>query len=150
MDGKANSEGEHFTMILFSRKSLLVAISVADFIISLAGSSWWWQTCLSTWHPNNLCSSWTQELSNFRSCVTDWSVVTSCQSIYQRFEILVHNGKRLLAKKPRMCYDRDFLYSQKNHHSFLRISHIWNLLFCIYLSKEQWSLHLNLFHYLQE
>ena len=41
-----------------------------------------------------------------------------------------------------MCNDRDFLYSQKNHHSFLRISHIWNLLFCIYLSKEQWLLHL--------
>ena len=29
-----------FAMILFSRKSLLIAISVAHFIISLAGSSW--------------------------------------------------------------------------------------------------------------
>ena len=150
MDGKANSEGEHFTMILFSRKSLLVAISVADFIISLAGSSWDDRHVFQPWHTNNLCSSWTQELSNFRSCITDWSVVTSCQSIYQRFEILLHNGKQLLAKKPKMCNDRDFLYSQKNHHISLRISHIWNLLFCTYLCKGQWSLHLNLFHYLQE
>ena len=47
-------------MILVSRKSSLIAISVADFIISLAGSSWWWQTPGSTvtWKQSLLSMIW--------------------------------------------------------------------------------------------
>ena len=63
-------------MILVSRKSSLIAISVADFIISLAGSSWWWQTPGSTvtWKQSLLSMIWFSLLH----CI---DITEACESI---------------------------------------------------------------------
>ena len=163
MDGKAKRDNI-FTTILFSKKSLLIAISVADFIISSAGSSWWWQPCRSTvtYKQSLLVLNYLifalvlqievelHRANQFTSVFKYWYIMEyNCLKRNHKWERLDRDLQSpfLICACDKCVMTGTSLCSQKNHHSFLRIMSIWNLLFFISLGKEQWSLHLRYAYY---